>query len=193
MRFIVLFCMLCLCGLSSVSGQEAEKTEKPRAFVLPLEIALPVVAAQPDCPLKFENVKIIHILGESTTESFELRNTGTRPIRDFTVAVYSSYNRWWKSRPRGELNNLIPPGALAPFSAEGVEIIPLTDEMRNKFKLREIQKEDGVTPVIFMVVRVEFDDGGVFDNESAFQALKQYYENLPNLPMPKRKAQTKLQ
>ena len=46
-----------------------------------------------------------------------------------------------------------------------IEFVPLTDELRERFKLKGPMKAVGV----FMVVRVEFIDGSVYSNEQLVQ------------------------
>ena len=163
----------------TVNGQDAVRLQKPRAFITPSEILLPVVASQPGCPLKFENVRsIFYVDRAGTAETFDLRNTGSKPIRNFTVASYTSYGGMWsKSRPKSELQRLVLSGEDAgPIGGEEeVEIIPLNDELRTKFKLTD-RPMGGV--VVLMVVRVEFADGTVFSDEKASKALEAYFKKL---------------
>jgi hypothetical protein len=162
----------------AVYGQDAPSLQKPQAFVIPSELMLPVVASQPGCPLRFENVRsIVYIDRSGPAETFNLRNVGNRPIRDFTVAAYTSYGGMWsKSRPKTELQRLVLTGETASIGGEEeVEIIPLNDELRTKFKLTD-RPMGGV--VVLMVVRVEFADGTVFSDEKASKALEAYFKKL---------------
>jgi hypothetical protein len=176
MRF---FALLLLISFScAVYGQEAQNSQKPQAFIMPSELILPVVASQPGCPIRFENVRSIFYVDRSgTAETFKLRNIGNRPIRDLTVAAYTSYGGMWsKSRPKSELQRVVLPGETASVGGEeDVEIIPLNDELRTKFKLTD-RPMGGV--VVFMVVRVEFADGTVFSDEKASKALEAYFKKL---------------
>jgi hypothetical protein len=176
MRFFALLAVFCFCCIAN--AQDTLRSEKQQAFVIPSEIIMPVVAAQPGCPLKFENVQsIFYVDHRSSAETFELRNVGVKSIRDFKVASYTSYGGMWsKSRPQNELQRVILPGELASLGGEEeVEVIPLNDELRTKFKLND-RPMGGV--VVLMVVRVEFADGTVFSDEKASKALEAYFKKL---------------
>ena len=176
MRFLaLLFVVSFSCA---VYGQDALKSQKRQAFIMPSEMMLPVVASQPGCPLTFENVRsIFYIDGAGTAETFNLRNVGNKPIRDFTVAAYTSYGGMWsKSRPQIELQRLVLTAEAASVGGEEeVEIIPLNEVLRTKFKLTD-RPMGGV--VVLMVVRVEFADGSVFSDEKASKALEAYFKKL---------------
>jgi hypothetical protein len=178
MKFVILLVAISIGGV--VFGQDTAQNKKESMFVIPSEIVLPVVAYQPDCPLKFENLKLLQNAekGTPSADHFELRNISNKAIRDFTVASYSSYGGMWsRSRPANQLKNLVLPGALAPPLSEGdqAEIVELTEAMRDRLKLGD-QPMGGVA--VFMVVRVEFADGTVFTDEKASRALGVYFQKL---------------
>lgn len=176
MRFLALLFVISVS--CAVYGQDALSSQKPQAFIIPSEMMLPVVASQPGCPLRFENVRSIFYIDRSgTAETFNLRNVGSKPIRDFTVAAYTSYGGMWsKSRPQTELQRMVLTGEVASVGGEEeVEIIPLNDELRAKFKLTD-RPMGGV--VVLMVVRVEFADGSIFSDEKASKALQAYFKKL---------------
>ncbi len=183
MRYIALLLIVCLCGVGAVYSQDGAPTKKGQAFVMPPEIILPVIAVQPDCPLKFENVKVLYDLDWGMANSFELRNRGTKPIRDYTIVWYTSYGDGSIGhRSREDLDNIVLPGALVSRSGQKfeVEIVPLTDEMRRKFKLDKWQY--GIA--VYMVARVEYADGTVYNNEAAAKALEAYCDRLSKLYEP---------
>ena len=176
MKFFALLLVISFSG--AVYGQEALNSQKPQAFVIPSELMLPVVASQPGCPLRFENVRSIFYIDRSgTAETFNLRNVGNKPIRDFTVAAYTSYGGMWsKSRPKTELQRFVLTGETASVGGEEeVEIVPLNDELRTKFKITD-RPMGGV--VVLMVVRIEFADGSVYSDEKASKALEAYFKKL---------------
>ena len=83
---------------------------------------------------------------------------------------------WSKSRPKTELQRLVLTGETASVGGEEeVEIVPLNDELRTKFKITD-RPMGGV--VVLMVVRVEFADGSVFSDEKASKALEAYFKKL---------------
>ena len=74
------------------------------------------------------------------------------------------------------MQRLVLKGEVASIGGEEeVEIIPLNDELRTKFKLMD-RPMGGV--VVLMVVRVEFVDGTVFSDEKASKALEAYFKKL---------------
>lgn len=172
---IVAVILVAIIGQIAVAQSERAKHQ---GFVLPPEIVLPVIASQPDCPLKFENVRLLVYLDPpgSVADSFRLRNAGTKSIRDYTIASSSSYGAFWtESRDKESLGSGIQPGAIIPMRGEDVEMIPLTDDLRDKFKLSK-REMGGVQ--VFMVVRVEFTDGSVYTDEKAAKALESYFEKV---------------
>ena len=96
------------------------------------------------------------------------------PIRDYTVAGYSSYGSFWtKSWPKKGTSKLLMPGqkTSADDNEDILEIVPLTDTLRDQLKLRGVMR--GVT--VFMIVSVEFADGTVYNNKPTKEALEAYF------------------
>lgn len=154
-----------------------EKKEGNYLFVpTPREIVLPVIAVQPDCPLKFENVANLTGVGGGGQTKYQIRNVGTKPIRRFEVMSSAGMGGTW-FRNDGAL---LMPGQVAPFQAHRCkncpqdEVIPLTDELREKLKLTGEMR----TIVILMVISVEFADGTRFDDEKTFNAMISFIQNL---------------
>lgn len=173
MKYIVtVLCFVSVCAASMIKGQEAKRPEKPQAVVVPREMILPVVVFQPDCPLQFEKVAILKYFGGGTGDVYQLRNRGAKPIRSYTVATSYSNHTGAEVRAR----DLLMPGQTAPQPGEGteVEILPLTDSLREQLKLSEPMK----VIAVFMVVRVEFADGSTYDDEPVYKSLRAYFEDL---------------
>jgi len=55
-----------------------------------------------------------------------------------------------------------------------VEVVPLTKELRQKLELQGPMR----ATVVLMVIRVEFTDGTVFDDEAVYNALCAFLEDL---------------
>lgn len=72
---------------------------------------------------------------------------------------------------------LLFPGALAPQSGakEEVEIVPLSGELRRKFKLDGLPIQ-GIT--VYMVVRIEYADATIYNNEAASKAAEPYLQRM---------------
>jgi hypothetical protein len=160
-----------------VNGQTATAPqEKQRAVMVPPEIILPVVVSQPDCPLQFENVVLLKYLNGLGGEAYQLRNRGTKTIRSYTIATLTTAG----TGDEITTDKSLKPGQTSPPPHEGeeVEIVRLTDELREKLKLWG--SLSGV--IFFMVVRVEFADGTVFSDEMAYKTLREYFETATAKP-----------
>jgi hypothetical protein len=71
----------------------------------------------------------------------------------------------------------VPPGELVLLRGEDwTQIVPLTSELREKLKLQGPMQ--GL--VILMVIRVEFTDGTVYDDEKVYKAMVSYMDDLQN-------------
>lgn len=142
----------------------------------PREIVLPVIAVQPDCPLKFENAANLTGVGGGGQTRYQIRNVGTKPIRRFEVMSSAGMGGTWFRND----GTLLMPGQLAPYATRRCEtcpqdeVIPLTDELRDKLNLKGSMK----SIVVLMIVSVEFADGTKFDDEKAFNAMTSFIQDL---------------
>jgi hypothetical protein len=141
---------------------------------VPREVGLVTIAYQPDCPLQFENVSLLGGVEGGGATDYDLRNRGTKSIRAFTVGdSIGGRLSWDVARYHGP----VPPGELVPLrqgGGEGEQIIPLTDELREKLKLKGPMQ--GL--LVLMVRRVEFTDGTVYDDEATYKAMVAYMDDL---------------
>ena len=168
-RYFLILCSSYIC-IASVFGQNGESkyVEAPR------EIVLQVIAVQPGCPIKFEDVR--HFVGVEGggSNSYQLRNIGTKPIRSITVASTTGAINTY-SREKGVL---VMPGQLVPDLipvCKGCgerEVIPLTNELREKLKLKGTMQ----TIIVLMITNVEFIDGTKYNDEKTFNALNNLLE-----------------
>jgi hypothetical protein len=180
MRF-TLWLLLCAGSAIVVSGQRLESLDEHRFVVLPPDQGLIMVVSQPDCPLRFEDVKLFVNMRGAWIKSFKLRNQGTKPIRNYTIAAIGSDE--WSSGEITNSANYIMPGQIAPPLAPEdkaeAEIVPLTKALREKLKLQGPMK--GIVALI--VVRVEYDDGSVFE-EKGYESQKEYFDKLYGVMNP---------
>lgn len=145
-------------------------------MLTPREIVLPVIAVQPDCPLKFENVVNFAGVGGGGYTGYQIRNTGRKAIRRFRVESSAGMGGTWFRND----GTLLLPGQIAPYATRRCEtcpqdeVIPLTDDLREKLKLKGEMK----AILILMVISVEFADGTTFDDEKAFNAMTSFIQNL---------------
>jgi hypothetical protein len=110
------------------------------------------------------------------SDVYELRNHGSKAIRAYSVAVWTSTGTGDIVEQKMIRSGPVPPGEIAPQPGgrQEVEIIPMTEDLRDKVKLRGPMKAVSV----FMILRVEFEDGSVYSDEPAFAALQQYFERV---------------
>jgi hypothetical protein len=170
----MLLCFICVCAASVFAWQQRSGQERPRLVIIPREIALPVIAHQPDCPLRFEDVLILGSVEGGGSPSFQVRNLGTRPIRAYEIVVLTSAGTAWGQKFQAKTPaELMLPGQVAPqLPPSQSELIPLTNELRAKLNLQGNMK--GI--FVFMVVRIEFTDNSTYIDEPVYKALSSYFE-----------------
>ena len=164
---VLLFLALCA---GSAMGQQPSAEEE--FVIVPREVGLVTVAYQPDCPLVFENVRFLAGVKGGGVTSYDLRNRGTKSIRAFKVADSMGSTLSWDV---ARYCSPVPPGESVPLAEPGKDsskIVPLTSELREKLKLQGPMQ--GL--VVLMVVRVEFTDGTIYDDEIAFKAMRSYMD-----------------
>lgn len=169
--------LVCIC-VTSVLAQQAEPPT--RKFVeIPREIGLPVIAVQPDCPIKIEEVRLVAGVEGGFTHSSQFRNISAKPIRSVTIASSSGSSTTYAR----ETGVLVMPGQLVPKVSEKYlkckecvkdEIVPLTDELREKLNLKGPMR----SLVTLMVVEVEFTDGTKYSDEATYKAMTKFLDEL---------------
>lgn len=154
-----------------VTASHGQQPPDHRYVIVPPDQGLILVVPQSNSPIKFEDPKLLVDMEGRWTESVDLRNQSKKPIRAYKVAVVAASEWCWQAP---DDKHLIMPGQLAPPDAGPQdEIIPLTDELRGQLKLRGSMK----VIHMLMVVRVEFNDGTVFEDKN-YDATKDYLERL---------------
>ena len=166
---ILYFVFVCSAG---ANGQNADRQKNSKFVVVPSEQVLMTTAEQPGCPLQFEEVKFLAAVDGGGSPSFEIRNKGTKPIRSFTVGGPDWTMTWSEQFTK----KLLMPGEKAE-GTDDVEIVSLSNELRDKFNLKGPMR----SILVIMVVRVEFADGSTYNAESTYEALKKYIDKLDNL------------
>lgn len=172
-RVAVCFVLINLALVGGAFGQRTQEREIQRVVIVPPDIGLPVIAYQPDSPLQIEDVKLFqYVTGGGGTQSYKVRHKGTKPIRSYTIGAWNTAGTGWEVERRGDGDLL--PGQVATPTGYEVEVVELTDSIRNKLNLRgEMQ-----AIWVFMVTRVEYADGSVYDSEPAYKALKTHLEKI---------------
>lgn len=170
-RTVLCFLWMCVCAIITVHGQGSNERERRHHVVMPSEQVLLAVASQTDCPLRIESPKLLlRVKDEQRAYSFDLWNRGTKPIRGYTIAAVGS-GEWSVTDP----TYLLMPGQkeIDPED-DKIEIVPLSEVLRDKLKWRGRMK----AVVILMIVRVEFADGTVYNDEPTYKALKDHLDDL---------------
>lgn len=157
----------------SVVTASSQEAHSAKAVIIPSEIYMPTIVAQGECPLKIEKAIVAKMLAGSQRAYFQARNTGPKPIVFFQVAIWhsdnSGINAIW---PYKRTQSVVLPGELAPSEMNdgSVEFVPLTDNLKRKLGLTGKMKKI----VFFMVFKIEFQDGSIFDAMPLLNALEQH-------------------
>jgi hypothetical protein len=174
-QLITTLCVSFLIALSHLT--HAQELEKNRYVVVPREEALISVAVQPDCPIKFENVRLLARVGGGGGVDFRMRNVGDKPVRSISYAHWNTFgNGGWSAWPGEITHELVKPGQLVPLSAgdSPSEIIPLTKALRSKMKLGGSMK----AVIVLMIRRVEYADGTVYEDQAQSEGLRALMEKV---------------
>ncbi len=166
-----LFAILCVFAMNTAYSHESSTQESHRYIVIPSDQGLVLILPQPDCPLEFEDIKLLADARGLWIPAFRLRNQGKKPIRAVTVAAPGNGEWGWQA---ADSLHYVMPGEIVPLGEDNNdEIVPLTEALREKLKLKGPMK--GV--LVLVVVQVEFADGLTF-HEGAYNSLKEYFEKL---------------
>lgn len=170
-RKIILLWFMLICFVGSVSAQQVDRQQKRRFVVVPADQVLVTVAQQPECPLKFEEAKMLADMNGSKVSAHAMRNEGTKPIRSFTVTILGGT----MTESEEFTKKLLMPGEKT--SGEDIEIVPLTKELRDKLKLNGPMR----FIMVFMVIRVEYADGSIYSAEPAYKAFQKFSDELDDI------------
>ena len=165
--------MIFVIALAGAGAGQEKKESRKRVVVVPPQIASPVIAYQPDCPLRIEDIKLFQFVsGGGGTQSVQVRNIGNKPIRSYTIGTWNSVGTGWEVE-RKLRDNLLPGDVSGPQENE-VEVQPLTEDLRRQLNLNG----EAQAIVVFVIIRVEFVDGSVYDNEPLYKTLKAHFDKL---------------
>lgn len=169
-------CWLCLVfgAVGNIAkGQGTDSSEGRQFVVMPRDIGLPLVVVQPESPLEFVDTQLLFSVSSRLwVPSFRLRDCGTRPLRAFTVASAGGGERGWKADSPAKY---LMPGQIMALNGDGKddEIVPLTEELRNRLGLRGPMK--GI--IALVVVSAEYADGSHFQ-EGGYEELTEYLDTV---------------
>ncbi len=176
--FIIVLCAVML-ACSTAFGQAARRSDRPRYVIAPAENFLLSVVSQPDCPLKIEAARLLIPIESNGPAHYKYRlfNRGKKPIHYFTVVAWNSDGTGgtlsgpapWDGRIT---DRLLKPGQSIASGSEEVEIVTLTNELRDKMNFRRPLP----LLVVLLVDHITFADGSVFDARQASRSLLEYFE-----------------
>lgn len=170
--------LLTLACASLLGPQDHKKrSEAKEYFVEPRESVLPVLASQPSCPLELANLEFHHYKGGGGVQNYTVRNRSAKPIIRFVIATVSFAGG-------GSLDDIVArsrnewlvPGESWPRKSDDLNAtaMSITDDTRSQYGIGPPMK--GI--VIYLVVRVEFSDGSIYDDEPMYRELKALFENI---------------
>lgn len=161
---------LALVGVAFGQGPKGQVVQ--RVVIVPPDIALPVIAHQPDCPLQIEDIKLFAFVSGGGGQSYTVRHKGTKPIRSYTIGSWNTAGTGWDIERR--VNGDLLPGQVAPREGTEVEIVEVTEGLRKQLNLNG----DMRAIVVLMVVRIEYADGSTYDNKPLYAALKKHLDKV---------------
>jgi hypothetical protein len=167
----------------TLNAQQGGQTQKPRYVVAPPESILLVLASQPDCALQISDARLLISADQQAPPlyQYQIKNRGTKPIRSYTVGAWASNGTGGTLSNGKTLNPLLMPGQVLPSEKESqFEIVPLTDELRERLKLRGAMK----TVVVLIVEEIGYVDGTTYNAESTLKPLRDYFLNLDTESTP---------
>lgn len=184
-RHIVLVCVLC-CVTDYVWAQR--ESERRKFIVPPNDVCLMTVASQAESPIQIEKAKLLFFVGPGSNwgASYQLRNSGVKALRiqSITLSMWTAQGvglSWQEITQDSE--KAVLPGQLVPIKEDNhnVEIVPLTDEIREKLKLHGPMK----AIVVLMIEQVKFSDGSVYSDERTSKAVQDYFQKIELAERPR--------
>lgn len=168
----------------ALSGQSTQQSPD-QCFDVHGETIHPVIAYQSDCPIEFTKVRVVGCLGGGNWYMYQIRNRSMKPIIAYTINTITSAGTGNEASFIADTKReQLMPGEIRPTSMEKswrVTIVPNPDKLKPKSNANNIMK--GI--VIYMIRRVEFADGSIYNGEQEYKFLKNFFnENpiFPNLP-----------
>lgn len=175
MRMLVGLLLMAQFSLASPSALQETRSHKERFFIEPSETVMTVIASQPDSGIEFTKALVIHGVDGGSGHIFQVRNRGPKPVRSYRIATITSAGTGagWSYGIK-DPDPLFMPGEVRPRSLEGrdIEIVPLTDALREKYKLRGPL----IGIVVFLVVEVVYADGTEYNGRPEHKALKEFFD-----------------
>jgi hypothetical protein len=175
-------------GLLLLAQPAKGQPQSNKAVIVPQEAILQLTVPQADSPLSFEKANVLRYLNGGFGLDYLLRNVGSKPITEYTVAVWNSDNTgdvitWHVNHDEGPLM----PGARSQPQHSNLKLLSLSPELQKSLDLDPPMR--GL--VFFMIVNAKSSDGNQYDASNLFERLKEHlknferaYEKRSSKPMP---------
>ena len=146
-----------------------------KRVVAPPDKFLLVVASQPDCPLQLEMNRLLLGVDPGVQPKFEFRikNIGKKPIARYTVSYRTSLATGGTLSGGRSLTKALLPGEVVAGFKKDSQVVPLSDEIRQRLRL----DKDEPMLVVLMVENVVFDDGSSYDASHVSKSFFDYFMN----------------
>ena len=90
MGYLITPCLALSFPMLGALAPQDEPRGNLQCVVVPADQAVMAIASQPDSPLIFEEAKFLKCFGGWWFNSYRIRNRGTKPIKGFIVAGWST-------------------------------------------------------------------------------------------------------
>jgi hypothetical protein len=167
--------MALLCSPLAAQAQQAEKPAKPRYISIPPADVLLTVGSQPDCPIQFENARLLYDQESKRLRyKFDARNRGSKAVAVLAI------DEWFAGGTGGtiiyewgEKGRLLMPGqVITELNIDEKQIAPLSQELRKELKLKGEMRN-----LVVLVVRwVIFADGSDYQGSKDSEATQKFLE-----------------
>jgi hypothetical protein len=173
MKVLLCLCLTLCCLVKSADFLDARQ-QSEKKFLIPRNILFPLTAYQPDCPIKFDDVKFVGTVKSGTGHPvYSFRNNSNKVIISYTI-VYRFIGGGGGRISSDEavihpgeivtIGNMPANESLVSFTSRLRDIKDSSDKMENM--------------LILTVVQVKFSDGSFFEDKKACEALDVYLESI---------------
>ncbi len=175
-RAAVTLITLCLL-VTANTGQKAKVNKEIKGFIVPRETNLPLVVSQPDCPLLIKDIELHGYLRGGSAPFFKVVNQGTKIITGYEIAYLTGDGNGGGSW--STTNEMVQPGETMFFDKERTDthIASITESKEILKNMRIGEEMKGI--MIFMIVRLKYVDGSVYEDEKVYKYLKLYLDKSP--------------
>ena len=167
------FCIVFVLCFSLIAPIVAQEKQKTTVVIVPSEIFMPSIVVQPDSPIRIEAAVVGKMLDGKDRTFFKARNMTNKPISYLDVYVLASNGTGFSSIfPYKKTQGSLAPGEVAPpgLSEDSVQFILPTESLIQKLRLRTKMR----LILFFMVVKVEFEDGTIYDATRLLNSLEEH-------------------